>query len=197
VLLAWLNVVRKFPPMRNRMKLIALCACLVTAASVACAAGVPNVEVTISDAAGRLIYRGNTDANGVFATRQVTAGSYVVQFNAKKAAINRNDYAIYAAAGHTRVVADAISGAKFANGGVAMRLKPATATPIVGQVALGGVNALGTKIVNGVRYVLLPPSTGDLGPRWVEEGTQAARNVTRIRIDDPGMIKPAPPGMAH
>ena len=78
-----------------------------------------------------------------------------------------------------------------------MRLKPTASTPIIGQVALGGVNALGTKIVNGVRYVLLPPATGDLGPRWVEEGTQAARNVRRIRVDDPDMIKPTPGLTAH
>jgi hypothetical protein len=158
---------------------------------------VPNVHVTVSDAAGRLIYRGKTDANGVFATGQVAAGNYVVQFNAKDAALNRNDYAIYAAAGRRRVVAQAISGRQLAGGGVAMRLESAARTPIIGQVALGGVNALGTKIVKGVRYVLLPPATGDIGPRWVEEGTQAARNVIRIQFDDPNMIKAAPLGMAH
>jgi Carboxypeptidase regulatory-like domain len=159
--------------------------------------GVANVEVTVSDAAGRLIYRAKTDANGVFVMRQAPPGNYVIEFKARNAASNRNDYAIFAAAGHQRVVADAISGAKFAGAGVAMRLKTRTRSPIIGQVALGGVNALGTKIVKGVRYVLLPPATGDLGPRWVEEGTEAARNVTRIRIDDPEMIKPPPALIAH
>jgi Carboxypeptidase regulatory-like domain len=161
------------------------------------AAGLPNVEVTVSDATGRLIYRAKTDANGVFVTSQAPPGNYVIQFKARNAAINRNDYAIFAAAGHQRVVADAISGAKFAGAGVAMRLKANARSPIIGQVALGGVNALGTKIVKGVRYVLLPPATGDLGPRWAEEGTEAARNVTRIRIDDPEMIKPPPALIAH
>lgn len=182
---------------KTQIKLALFCAGLFAIASIGRGEGVPNVDVTVSDATGRLTYRGKTDANGVFATRPVVAGAYVVQFNAKNARVDQNDYAIYAAAGHRRVVADAISGAKLSGAGVAMRLKPAARTPIIGQVALGGVDALGTKIVNGVRYVLLPPATGDLGPRWVDEGTQAARNVTRIRMDDPDMIKPAPLGMAH
>jgi hypothetical protein len=158
---------------------------------------VAKVDVTVSNEAGKLVYRGTTDSNGVFATKQVAQGSYVIQFNAKRAALSRNDYAIYAAAGHRRAVADTISGAQLAGAGVAMRLKPAVSTPIIGQVALGGVNALGTKIVKGVRYVLLPPRTGDIGPRWVEEGTAPTHNVTRIGVDDPNMIKPPPAGMAH
>jgi hypothetical protein len=161
------------------------------------AGGVLNLEVTVSDAAGRLTYHGETDSNGVFATRQAPAGNYVIQLKAKNAAIKRNNYAIFAAAGHQRVVAEAVSGANLAGAGVALRLKATASTPIIGQVAVGGVNALGTKIVNGVRYVLLPPATGDLGPRWVEEGTQAVRNVMRIRMDDPEMIKPAPGLTAH
>jgi hypothetical protein len=170
---------------------------LLAIASIVRGGGVPNVEVTVSDATGKLTYRGKTDGSGVFATGPVAAGNYVVQFKAGNAAVDRNDYAIYAAAGYRRVVADAISGAAFSGAGVAVRLKPTAPTPIIGQVALGGVNALGTKIVNGVRYVLLPPATGDLGPRWVQEGTQAARNVRRIRVDDPNMVKSAPLGMAH
>ena len=159
------------------------------AGSVVHGGGVPNVEVTVSDGAGQLRYRGKTDANGVFATGRIAGGSYVVQFNVRNVAGNRNDYAIFAAAGHQRVVADAVSGAKLAGAGVAMRLKSTTGTLIVGQVAVGGLDALGTKIVNGVRYILAPPETGDLGPRWVEEGTHSARNITRVKIEDPSMIK--------
>ncbi len=186
-----------FLAVKNSLLFFVLFAGTVATALGLGAGGVPNVEVTISDAAGHLNYRGKTDANGVFATHQVPAGNYVIQLKAKNAAITRNDYAIFAAAGHQRVVADAISGATFTGAGVAMRLKPTASTPIIGQVALGGVNALGTKIVRGTRYVLLPPATGDLGPRWVEEGTSAARNVTRVRMDDPEMIKPPPALIAH
>jgi hypothetical protein len=197
-LLARGNTVRIFFVMKKtHIKLPLFCAGVLMIVSAVRGGGVPNVEVTVSDATGRLTYRNKTDASGVFATGPVAAGNYVVQFNAKHAALNRSDYAIYAAAGHRRMIADAISGATFAGAGVAMRLKPTTATPIIGQVAVGGVNALGTKIVKGVRYVLLPPQTGDLGPRWVAEGTQAARNVTRIRVEDANMVKPAPLGMAH
>ena len=73
-----------------------------------------------------------------------------------------------------------------------MRVKAATAAPIIGQVALGGTDALGTKIVNGTRYILVAPETGShLGPRWVEEGLAPARNVSRLRFyaDDLYQIK--------
>ena len=173
------------------------CAGLLGAVSTLHAAGVPNVDVIVSDASGRLTYRGKTDENGVFATRRVAPGNYVVQFQARKAAVNRNDYAIFAAAGHQNVVADAISGAKFSGAGVAIRLKPTTATPIIGQVAVGGVNELRTKIVKGVRYILVLPETGQLGPRWVKEGTHSARNISRLRVDDPALIKANASGTAH
>ena len=174
-----------------------ICAGVLGAVSALEAGGVRNVDVTVSDAAGRLIYRGKTDTNGVFASGRVAPGNYVIQFQAKQAAATRNDYAIFAAAGNHSVVAEAVSGAKFSGGGVAMRLKPASATPIIGQVALGGVEALRTKIVKGVRYVLLPPETGDVGPRWVREGTHPARNISRIRVDEPSLIKSSPSGTAH
>lgn len=182
---------------KNRIKFISFCAGLFLALTGAYGSGVPNVDVMVSDPAGRLAYRGKTDANGVFATRRLAAGNYVVQFKANKAAAHRNDYAIFAAAGHHRVVADAVSGAQIAGGGVELRLKSATGTLIIGQVALGGVEALRTKIVNGVRYVLLPPETGDLGPRWVEEGSHSKRNISRIRDTDPNMVKANPSGLAQ
>ena len=182
---------------KNLLGFLWLFVSLLAAASAVHAAGVPNVEVTVSDAAGRLTYRGKTDANGVFATGRVAPGNYVVQFQTTKAAAKGKDYAIFAAAGRHSVVADAVAGAKFSGGGVAMRLKPAITTPIIGQVALGGVNELRTKIVNGVRYVLLPPETGSLAPRWVEEGTHPGRNITRLAVDEPSMIKANAAGEAR
>lgn len=174
---------------KNRVKGFLVCAAFVLAASVGYADGVRNVDVTISDGAGRLAYRGQTDGNGVFVSGQIAPGNYVVQFNAKNAPPNRNDYAIYAAAGRHRIVADAVAGAKLAGAGVAMRVKATGKTVILGQVVAGGVDALGTRIVNGKRYVLVAPRTGDLGPRWVEEGTDTGRNVTRLQIEDGSLIK--------
>ena len=182
---------------KNWLWFLWFCAGLLVAASAVHAGGVPNVDVTVSNGAGRLTYRGKTDANGVFATGRVAPGNYVVQFQAKKAAANRDDYAIFVAAGRQKIVADAISEAKFSGAGVAVRVKPATRTPIMGQVVLGGVNELRTKIVKGVRYVLRQPETGDVAPRWVEEGTQSARNLSRIRIDDSAMIKANLSGVTH
>lgn len=189
---------RIFTHMRkNRSRFIFVSFALVFAALLPLqAGGIPNVDTTVSDASGKLVYRGKTDANGVFASGQVPAGDYVVQFKAKNAAPNRNDYAIYAAAGHQKVVADAVAGTKLAGAGVAIRLKSTTKTPIIGQVAVGGVNALGTKIVNGKRYVLVA-QTGDVAPRWVEEGSDTGRNITRIHIEDPAFIKSYNMNAAH
>jgi hypothetical protein len=167
-----------------------LCCALLAAAPAVARGNVAGIDVTISDAAGRLVYRGKTDGNGAFATARVAPGNYVVQFNARNVDAKRKDYAIFAAAGRHRVVADEVEGAKFTGGGVAMRLKVAPGTPIIGQVALGGVHALGTKIVNGRRYVLLAPETGThIGPRWVEEGAASARSVSRVTVDETAMIK--------
>jgi len=83
--------------MKNSLLFLLSFAAIVVTASSLDAAGVPDVVVTISDASGHLNYRGKTDANGVFATQQVPAGTYVIQFKAKDAA-RRNDYAIFAAA---------------------------------------------------------------------------------------------------
>jgi hypothetical protein len=182
---------------KNMGRGILFCAGLWLAASVVHAAGVANVNVTVSDSAGKVAYRGKTDSNGVFASTTVGPGNYVVQFNAKNAAANRADYGIYAAAGYHRVVAEAVAGSKLAGAGVAMRVKAASGTPIIGQVAVGGATGLGTKIVNGKRYVLVAPKTGDIAPRWVEEGTTAGRNVTRINVEDGSLIKANAMGAAH
>ena len=182
---------------KNRGKGILFCVGLWLAGSFVHAAGVPNVDVTISDGSGRVAYRGRTDNNGIFASAKVVPGNYIVQFNAKNAAASRADYGIFAAAGHHRIVAEAVAGSKLAGAGVAMRVNATTATPIIGQVAVGGANGLGTRIVNGKRYVLVAPQTGDLGPRWVEEGTTTGRNVTRINVEDGSLIKANSMGAAH
>jgi hypothetical protein len=61
---------------RNMGKAISFCAvCLLTAA-VVYAGGVSNLDVTISDAASTLAFRGKTDSNGVFTPGAVAAGNY-------------------------------------------------------------------------------------------------------------------------
>jgi hypothetical protein len=163
-------------------------------------AGISGLEVIVSDSGGQLVHRGKTDSTGAFATRQLPAGNYVVQFRGRTAAADRNDYAFFVAGAKHRVVADAVEGSTLTSRGVAMRLKLAHGTPIVGQAALGGVQGLGTKIVNGRRYILVPPETGTApAPRWVEEGTQRTRNLSRISIyaDDWAQIKQGGVGALH
>lgn len=150
-----------------------------------CATGLAApMDVMVVDANNRLAHKGRLDADGSFSTRPLRPGDYVVQFNARGGA-PREDYAIIVGAGRNKVVADTVAGEKFAGGGVAMRIKVPRPTRIVGHVAAGGAEAIGVRIINGRRYILVRESTGTfIGPRWVEEGTQSVRNVFQISRDD-------------
>jgi len=77
-----------------------------------------------------------------------------------------------------------VDGAKFAAGGVAMKVKVAEGTNISGQVANGGSGSQGggegVKVINGKRYVWIAPETGSHLPgRWVEEGSPEAKAAGR------------------
>ncbi len=151
------------------------------------------LSVTVSDATGLVAYKGRTNAAGVFATGKLQPGDYVVQFNSSDA--TSGTYALALSAGKQKVTAEAVPGAKFAKGGVAMKVKVGPEMNITGQVWTGKAgtvlaNAGNTKvrIINGRRYVWLATQTGsNLGGRWVEEGTPEAQYVERMSrqgIDD-------------
>lgn len=155
---------------------------LLTAASVQGSVG--GMDVTVSDAAGLLAYRGKTNADGTFSTARIKRGNYVVQLNARDESVRGGEYAVVVGAGRHKVVAESVAGEKFVRGGVAMRVKATGGTRISGQIAEDGSTALGTRIVNGRRYVLLgAPIGSNLGPRWVEEGTPSPFNVVRYSYD--------------
>ena len=145
-------------------------------ALVATALGAP-MDVIVVDAKSNLAYRGRLAADGSFSTGTLRPGNYVVQFNAR-GGVPRENYAIVVGAGRNKVVAESVNGGKFADGGVAMRVKVPSGARIVGHVATGGAEAAGVKIINGRRYVLAFESIGShLGARWVEEGTKSSRNI--------------------
>ena len=149
------------------------------------AASIPAVDVTVSNASGKLAYKGKTNGSGGFATGEMAPGAYVVQFNSKGASgLKGNQYAIVVGAGKTKVSANGVAGEKFSAGGVAMKIEVGPKMKITGQIVGAQAADKNIKIINGKRYVWAPREAGsNLGGRWVEEGSPEASNVTRINQD--------------
>src|SRR3954451_3578553 len=160
---------------------------LVAAGSVAVAA-TPPINVTVSDASGKVAFKGKTNSAGAFATGKLAPGEYVVQFNGTA----QGTYALVIAAGKNKVSADAVSGEKLGKGGVAMKVKVADNQNITGQIASGGAadgNAK-VKIINGKKWYFVSGGTGShIGGHWVEEGTPEARNVQGISTEGVGRMQ--------
>ncbi len=157
---------------------------LAAAASSSAFAGIPPVNVSVSDTNGHAAYQGRTTAGGTFATGKLQPGDYVVQFSS--GGLAKQNYALVISAGKQKVIAEAVASAKFAKGGVAMRIKVPKDANITGQITTGKPGTVVAsnariKIMNGKRYVWVAGETGsNLGGRWVEEGTPEARNSTRL-----------------
>ncbi|MGI8435590.1 MAG: carboxypeptidase-like regulatory domain-containing protein [Chthoniobacterales bacterium] len=161
---------------------------LLVAATFASGAGTSALDVTVSDSAGKVAYKGKTTASGTFSTAQVAPGDYVVQFNSRGGM--KGEYAVVVSAGKQKVVAD-VTGGKFAGGGVALRVKVGKGMNVTGQVTSGKMAASANlrpapkgvkmKVVDGKRYFWKEPTTGShLGGRWVEEGTPEASEITTV-----------------
>jgi len=120
--------------MKNMTRNILLSTFLVLA-SIAYGAGVPPMDVTVTDAGGKVAYKGKTAANGTCGTAVLAPGSYSVQFSAK--GMHDGQYAIVVSAGKKKVVAEAVVGDKFDKGGVAMKVDVGAGLNITGQVSLG------------------------------------------------------------
>lgn len=121
--------------MKNLFPKFGLCLFLV-AVSVA-HAGVPSMNVMVSDSTGKAAFKGATQADGAFATTKLQPGNYVVQFTAKNSSMKGGPYSIIVAAGKKKVVANAVAGEKFLGGGVAMRVEVGAGSNIIGQVWAG------------------------------------------------------------
>jgi hypothetical protein len=124
---------------RCRMKTLfpkfGLCLFLVVAAVAK--AGVPALNVTVSDPSGKAAFKGATKDDGGFATAKLQPGSYVVQFTTKNSSVRGGQYSIVVAAGTKKVVANAVAGEKFMAGGVAMKVEVGAGLNISGQVVAG------------------------------------------------------------
>jgi len=151
---------------------------------------VPSMEVTVFGANGKVAFKGPTSANATFATRDLHPGDYVVQFNAKGAAVKDNQYLLVVYAGKKKVIADAVPGVKFTGGGAAMRIQVGPGSRLTGQVADEQAIAQGNgpkiyRLIDGKRFVWVSAELGsNRGGHWVEEGLAPARNVIAWRLDD-------------
>ncbi|MFL6568015.1 MAG: T9SS type A sorting domain-containing protein [Chthoniobacterales bacterium] len=118
----------------KKLTYLILSALSLTAAALN-AGSIPEMNVVVSDANGRLAYRGRTSHDGMFHTRQLAQGNYVVQLSSNNPALNGRTFALVASAGTKKTVATAVPGEKFGGGGVAMRVAVNRETNISGQVA--------------------------------------------------------------
>jgi hypothetical protein len=152
-------------------------------ASVALA-GVPSMNVIVSDASGHGAFRGTTDADGTFRTGKLGPGNYIVQL--KSGAAKGKQYLLVLSAGRKKVTADSVAGEKFAGGGVALRVPVSSETVIVGQLVteepVASSEAGNVRMILGRRYYWVANATGSNLGRWVEEGTPAAQNVVLIDL---------------
>lgn len=73
--------------------------CLFLAAASVANAGVPSMNVTVSNPTGKTAFKGATKNDGVFATAKLQPGNYIVQFTAKNSSVNGGLYSIVVAAG--------------------------------------------------------------------------------------------------
>jgi hypothetical protein len=111
--------------------------CLFLVAASVTNAGVPSINVTVSDSTGKAAFKGATKNDGDFATAKLQPGNYVVQFTTKNSSVKGGQYAIVVAAGKKKVVANAVAGEKLLGGGIAMKVEVGAGLSITGQVSAG------------------------------------------------------------
>ena len=101
--------------------------------AIACMAygAVPPLNVTVSDASGKVAFRGKTDAQGTFTTDKIKPGMYDVQFTSTGAITGT--YSIKVSAGVKHVSAAGIAGENFTKG-VALKVNVQNLWNIVGEV---------------------------------------------------------------
>lgn len=135
-------------------------------------AKMPGVEIVGKDkTSGRVVYQGKTDANGKFATGQLSPGAYTFEFRS-----NRTNQMSVALVGPKRTVEQS-----SIPGGMAVHLVIGPDAKLSGEVrgeqiarAAAQSNAK-MKIINGKRYVWLPAEVGsNLPGRWMLEADAAA-----------------------
>lgn len=181
-----------------RRSLLFTCLALVSATSLV-SASVPIMEVKVVTGTGKLVFNGKTDGAGLFTTKPLAPGDYVVQLNSNSS--TGGTFAVVVSAGKKKVVAESVPGSKFTKGGVAMKLKVDKAMSVTGQVAQAGgaasntdavVQADGRKVkyINGKKYVWAQNELGsNLGGHWVEADSPEGRHVYNVSTKSIGDLQ--------
>jgi hypothetical protein len=152
------------------------------------AAAIPPISVTVSDSGGKAAYKGTTNSAGSFSTAKLQPGNYVVQLRSTSPAVKGNNYAVVVSSGKKKVSASAVSGEKFAGGGVALKVDVGAGLNITGQVAAEDKAAVNK---NGKKMVWIPKAIDSNVPgHWVEEDSAEAKvNKTRTTLSNDAVNK--------
>ena len=163
-------------------------------------ATMPSFDVTVRDkSGGKVVSTAKTDARGTFSTGEVQPGNYTVEFRSKNsAALKGNQLQISVSTGKGAATQATAPGAQFGSG-VALTVDVKKAAALRGQVGAQSAAAVAdtgetkgplrpgsVKIINGKRYVWMPPEMGsNMGGKWVPEGSPGApaANTTRGNQD--------------
>lgn len=129
--------------MKSVSRYLAFTLAVIFSAAWAPAAPSPSgIEVlVVKDPGAAVVFKGKTGSSGEFATGNLEAGNYIVQFTSGSSALKGNQYSIAAVGGQKAVTANAVAGEKFGGGGVAMRVAVAAQSKLTGQVAAGATAA--------------------------------------------------------
>jgi hypothetical protein len=176
--------------MKSLSRSVLLSSLALLGAAALASAAVPTMDVTVSDSAGKLEFKGKTNAQGLFTTKSLAPGNYVVQFTAKTS--KGGPYALVVSAGKKKVMAESVPAAKFSKGGVAMRVEVSKGMSLTGQVAEAGQATIAAnngsnksnarvKYVDGKKFVWVQSELGsNLGGHWVDATSPEARNVQEV-----------------
>lgn len=151
--------------------------------------GVPPMDVTVFSPDGKVAYKGPIGSNATFATSTLHPGKYVVQFNARSAAVKGNQYLLVVSAGKKKVIADSVAGETLTRGGAAMKIQVGPGYQITGQVlpdvAVAKVDGAKYRVIDGKRYVWVSAGLGsNLPAHWEEVSTAPTRNIVVWNKDE-------------
>ena len=167
--------------MKKQLNLLLLCVALAALFSTAHGA-IPSMDVTVFDATEKVVFKRAINTSATFATGNLPAGKYVVQFNTRSAAAKGNQYLFVVSAGKKKVIADGVAGDTLTRGGAAMKIQVTPNSEISGQVlndeAIAEAGGPKYRTIDGRRYVWVGAQTGThLAGQWEDVSAGPARSV--------------------
>jgi hypothetical protein len=166
---------------------------LIVAVSISAAAAgwaapqLGGTDVTVRKQNGPVVYRGSTDARGMFATNRLAPGSYTLEVRSQNASSFRgSEVMIFVSGGRgSALTQSSVPGNKF-GAGVAMNFVVTQSSPLEGQVYAGAMlppRPGAVRLFHGKRYVWAPPQVGtQSGGRWIPEGASPHPDGNVVRM---------------